>query len=280
MAKCIAIVNQKGGVGKTTTSVNLAASLAFYGQKILLLDLDPQANATSGLGFDKRSIEKTIYHVLSGSQTILETIQKTAIQNLDIIPSHIDLIGAEIELIQSIGREQILKTSLQQLASSYDFIFMDCPPSLGLLTLNALCAAQAVLIPIQCEYYAMEGLSQLMDTIQRVQKILNPQLQIEGVLMTMFDSRIKLSNDVVNEIRKVFGEKVYQSLIVRNVRLAESPSFGKPIFVYDFASRGSQAYLQLAKEFMQRNGIVDTSTNNSNLITESASTETVTVSQS
>lgn len=252
MAKYVAIANQKGGVGKTTTSVNLAASLAFHGQEVLLIDLDPQANATSGLGIDKRNLDGTIYDVLSGDHTLADIIQPTGVDGLEIAPSRIDLIGAEVELIAMEGREHKLKNCLVQLNSIYQYIFLDCPPSLGVLTLNALCAAQSVLIPIQCEYYAMEGLSQLMDTIYRIRESLNPELEVEGVLLTMFDSRIKLANDVANEVRNVFKEKVYSTIIPRNVRLAESPSFGKPILQFDFPSRGSQSYLQLAYEFLSR----------------------------
>lgn len=256
MAKRIAIVNQKGGVGKTTTSVNLAASLAYYGQRVLLIDIDPQANATSGLGLDKRTIEGTVYQLLTGTKTLQECIHPTAVEKLKIIPSHIDLIGAEIELIQAESREQILKHHLQQLDTEFDFMLMDCPPSLGLLTLNALCAAHSVIIPMQCEYYALEGMSQLIDTVGRVQQILNPQLQIEGLLLTMFDSRAKLSNDVVAEIRKAYPDKTYQTVLTRNVRLAEAPGFGQPAFLYDFSSRGAQSYLQLAREFLSKHGIV------------------------
>lgn len=255
MAKCIAIANQKGGVGKTTTAINLAASLAHYGQEVLLIDLDPQANATSGLGFDKRNLELTVYEVLMGEKPLAEVIRPTSVDWLEIAPSRVDLIGAEIQLIETDDREKKLKQALSQFNSVYRYIFLDCPPSLGLLTLNALCAAQSVLIPIQCEYYAMEGLAQLMDTIQRVQQTLNPALDIEGIVLTMFDTRIKLANDVVGEVKKTFKEKVYSASIPRNVRLAESPGFGKPVLEFDFSSRGSQAYLQLAREFLQREGV-------------------------
>lgn len=256
MAKCVAIANQKGGVGKTTTAVNLAASLAHLGQEILLIDLDPQANATSGLGIDKRNVEGTIYDVLLDARPLSEVVRPTSVDWLEIIPSHIDLIGAEVELVAMEAREQKLKKILAEFESVYRYIFLDCPPSLGLLTLNALCAAQSVLVPIQCEYYAMEGLSQLMETIQRVQGALNSSLEIEGILLTMYDSRIKLANDVAGEVQKVFKEKVFSVRIPRNVRLAESPSFGKPVLKYDFDSRGAQCYLQLAQEFLQRNGTV------------------------
>lgn len=258
MAKCIAVVNQKGGVGKTTTSLNLSASLAFYNQSVLLIDLDPQANATSGLGFDKRNTEGTIYDVLLGQKSFSQVIRKTALESLALAPSHIDLIGAEVELISAENREQILRSHVKSLDSVYQYIILDCPPSLGLLTLNALCAADSVIIPVQCEYYAMEGVSQLMDTIQRVKQVLNPSLEIEGVVLTMYDPRAKLANDVINEIKNGFGEKVYQTIVSRNVRLAEAPSFGKPALLYDFASKGSQAYLQLAKEFMEWNTVKET----------------------
>jgi chromosome partitioning protein len=255
MARCIAISNQKGGVGKTTTAINLAASLAYYGQEVLLIDLDPQANTTSGLGFDKRSLENTIYEVLLGQKALADVIHPTSVDWLEIVPSCIHLIGAEMELINEENREKRLKDALSKFHKVYKYIFLDCPPSLGMLTLNALCAAQTVLIPIQCEFYAMEGLSQLMETVGRVKQSANPSLAVEGVLPTMFDSRIKLANDVIAEVKKAFGDKVYQTNIPRNVRLAEAPGFGKPVLKFDFSSRGSQAYLQLAREFLQRDGI-------------------------
>lgn len=254
MAKCIAITNQKGGVGKTTTTVNLAASLAHYGQEVLLIDLDPQANATSGLGLDKRGLDGTLYDVLLEEKMLSEVIRPTSVDWLELVPSHIDLIG--MELVNGEGREQKLKEVLKKFNSVYRYIFLDCPPSLGVLTLNGLCAAQSVLVPIQCEYYAMEGLSQLMETIRRVQQSLNTTLEIEGILLTMYDSRTKLADDVAGEVQKVFKEKVYSTVIPRNVRLAESPSFGKPVLKYDFNSRGSQSYLQFAREFSERNGTV------------------------
>ena len=256
MAKCIAVANQKGGVGKTTTAVNLASSLAHYGQKVLLIDLDPQANATSGLGVDKRKVELSAYDVLIEGKSLAHVVRQTGMQRLELVASSIDLTGAEVEMVSLEGREQILKREIEKFGSSYDYIFLDCPPSLGLITLNALCAAQTVLIPIQCEYYAMEGLSQLVETIFRVKQTFNAPLEVEGVLLTMYDSRIKLANDVIGEVRKVFRDKVYQTLIPRNVRLAESPGFGKPVLHYDFASKGSQSYLQFAREFLKRNGIV------------------------
>ena len=256
MSKCIAIANQKGGVGKTTTAVNLAASLSFSGQKVLLIDLDPQANATSGLGVDKHKVELSAYDVLLEGKSLAHVVRKTAVDGLELVASNIDLTGAEIEMVALEGREQILKREIEKFNPSYNYIFLDCPPSLGLITLNALCAAHTVLIPIQCEYYAMEGLSQLVETIFRVKQSFNPSLEVEGVLFTMYDSRIKLANDVIGEVKKVFREKVYEAMIPRNVRLAESPGFGKPALHYDFSSRGAQAYLQFGREFLSRNGVV------------------------
>lgn len=250
MGKIISICNQKGGVGKTTTTINLASGTAHLTKSVLLIDLDPQSNATSGLGFDKETLETSIYNVLIDDSCPKEAIKQTSVEFLDILPSNIDLIGAEVELVSMLAREAKLKTALQSIKDSYDYIFIDCPPSLGLLTVNALTASDSVLIPIQCEYYAMEGLTQLMKTVHLVRQSLNPDLQLEGVLLTMFDARINLSNQVVKEVKKFFGEKVYKSIIPRNVRLAEAPSYGKPVFQYDNSSRGSEAYLDLAKEFL------------------------------
>ena len=263
MAKCIAVANQKGGVGKTTTAVNLAASLAHYGQEVLLIDLDPQANATSGLGFDKRKLDASIYDVLMDGKSLAQVIRPTGVEKLELAASSIDLTGVEVELVNVEGRELILKKEIDKFGANYKYILFDCPPSLGLITLNALCAAQTVLIPIQCEYYAMEGLSQLVETIFRVKQSLNGALEIEGVLLTMYDSRIKLANDVIGEVRKVFREKVYDTLIPRNVRLAEAPGFGKAGVVYDSQSVGARAYKLLADEFLQNNNVRAYELNNS-----------------
>lgn len=248
MVKVIAIANQKGGVGKTTTAVNLAACLAACDRKVLLIDSDPQGNATSGLGFDKRDIKKCIYDNLINDLPMQETIHKTAYENLDLVPATIQLAGAEIELVSLMNREGRLKISLERVKHKYDYVLIDCPPSLGLLTINALTAASSVIIPIQCEFYALEGVSMLMNTIQLVQRNLNPALKLEGVVMTMFDSRTNLSQDVVAEVKKYFNTKMYQTIIPRNVRLSEAPSHGQPVIDYDNKSRGAQVYTELAKE--------------------------------
>jgi len=253
MSKLIAIANQKGGVGKTTTSVNLAASLAALERKVLLIDIDPQANATNGVGIDSRKATNTVYEVITESIDAREAIVSTALEFLDLIPSHINLVGAEIELVAMANREHILKTALASIRDSYDYILIDCPPSLGLLTLNAFTAADSVLIPVQCEYYALEGLGQLLNTISIVRYHLNPDLDIEGVLLTMFDSRLRLSNQVVNEVKQHFSEKVFKTLIPRNVRLSESPSYGKPVILYDAVSVGAKSYLDLGKEIHKNN---------------------------
>lgn len=250
MGKVIAISNQKGGVGKTTTAVNLSACLAAAEQRTLLVDLDPQGNASSGLGVKPESSENTIYRVLIGKLDLPEVITQTAIPYLDLAPSHIDLIGAEIELINAIARENQLQGALAKVRGNYDYIVVDCPPSLGLLTLNALTGADSVLIPIQCEYYALEGLGQLLNTIRLVQRHLNPGLVIEGVLLTMFDSRLNLSRQVEEEARAYFEQKVYKTLIPRNVRLSEAPGFGKPVILYDILSKGARSYLELAQEVL------------------------------
>lgn len=251
MAKTICIVNQKGGVGKTTSSVNISSALASMGQRILLVDLDPQGNASSGLGLKRHEFQDgNVYHLLISELSIGEVTYPTAFKNLSIIPANSDLVGAEIELVNEHKREYRLKEAFAQVKDDYDFILIDCPPSLGLLTLNALTAAQSFLVPLQCEYYALEGLSQLLNTAGLVKKGLNPDLKIEGILLTMFDSRNNLSHQVVNEIQSHFNDKVFKSIIPRNVRLSEAPSHGLPIFEYDEKSVGSRKYMELAKEIL------------------------------
>lgn len=251
MGNVIAIANQKGGVGKTTTAVNLAAALVYEGKHVLLVDSDAQGNATSGLGISKASVEVDIYDVLVNEVPIRTTIQKTTRENLDLVPATIQLAGAEVELTNLPQRERRMKKAIDEIKEDYDYLIIDCPPSLGHLTINAFSAADSILIPVQSEYYALEGLSQLLNTIQLVQKHFNSSLKIEGVLMTMFDARTNLSNEVVGEVKKYFGDKVYETLIPRNVRLSEAPSYGLSIIDYDMSSRGAKVYLQLAKEVLE-----------------------------
>ena len=255
MPRILAVVNQKGGVGKTTTTVNLAAALAQAGRRVLLVDLDPQGNATMGSGVDKRNVARTVYHVLLGLGELAGIRMRAERGGYDLVPSNRDLAGAEIELVELAGRETRLKSALDRVAADYDFILIDCPPSLSLLTVNALAAAQRVLIPMQCEYYALEGLSDLVGTIKRVRANLNPTLEIAGLLRTMYDPRNTLSQQVSQQLEAHFGDKVYRTLVPRNVRLAEAPSYGVPAVVWDATSKGAQAYTQLAGEVMEREGV-------------------------
>ncbi len=253
MGKIIAIANQKGGVGKTTTTVNLAASLGVLEKKVLLIDADPQANATSGLGVDVENVSAGTYQLLEHTKSAHETIISTDSPNVDLIPSHIDLVAIEIELVDKDQREYMMKQAIGELRKDYDYILIDCAPSLGLLTLNALTAADSVMIPIQCEYFALEGLGKLLNTVKSIQKIHNPELDIEGMLLTMYDSRLRLSNQVVEEVRTHFADMVFKTIIQRNVRLGEAPSYGESIIKYDASSKGAKNYLNLANEMMVRN---------------------------
>jgi chromosome partitioning protein len=253
MGKIIAIANQKGGVGKTTTSINLAASLGVLEKKVLLIDADPQANASSGLGIDVENIEIGTYQILEHSNTIEEATISSSAPNVWVIPAHIDLVAIEIELVDKDNREYMLKQTLESVKNQYDYILIDCAPSLGLLTLNALTAADSVVIPIQCEYFALEGLGKLLNTIKSVQKIHNPNLDIEGLLLTMYDSRLRLSNQVVEEVQKHFNDMVFKTIIQRNVKLSEAPSFGESIINFDATSRGATNYLSLAQEIIKKN---------------------------
>ncbi|MBE7023109.1 MAG: ParA family protein [Clostridia bacterium] len=253
MGKVIAVANQKGGVGKTTTAVNLSACLGKLGKKTLLIDIDPQGNSTSGLGVDPRSVETSVYDCIINETPMSEVLIDTGFDNLWICPSNINLAGAELELVMKENREYVLKNSIREIKDNFDFIFIDCPPSLGLITLNSFSAAESVLVPIQCEYYALEGLSQLTNTIKMVKKALNPELTLEGVLLTMFDARTNLSIQVVDEVKKFFREKVYATVIPRNVRLSEAPSFGQPIIEYDKHSKGAECYTELASEVIEKN---------------------------
>lgn len=250
MTKIIAICNQKGGVGKTSTAVSLSSCLAIEGKKSLIIDLDPQGNATSGLGIDKHNVQRSIYHALLEDTKLSDIQISSCIENLFVIPANENLSGTEVELVNELGREGKLKKALSQLDATYDFVIIDCPPSLGLLTINALTGAHSVLIPIQCEYYALEGLSQLMKTITLIKDNLNSSLEIEGILMTMADFRTNLTQEVIDEVRKHFGSKVYNTIIPRNIRLSEAPGFGKPIFLYDKDSEGAKKYKELTKEFL------------------------------
>lgn len=252
MAKIISIANQKGGVGKTTTAVNLSACIAAKGKKVLLIDIDPQGNATSGLGVKSKE-NKSIYNVLVDELKIEDTLEATVVKKLDVCPANIDLAGAEVELVSMVSRETRLKDAIESVRDAYDYIFIDCPPSLGLITLNAFTASDSVLVPIQCEYYALEGLGQLINTIKLVQKHLNKTLEIEGVVLTMFDARTNLSTQVATEVEKYFGNKVFQTIIPRNIRLSEAPSHGLPITLYDNDSKGAETYKKLAKELLKLN---------------------------
>lgn len=255
MGKVIALANQKGGVGKTTTAINLAASLAVLEYKVLIIDADPQANATSGVGFDVRNVKTSIYECIVDELDPRKIILNTEIPGLDLIPSHIDLVGAEIEMLNLPNREKVLRHVIEKIRNDYDFILIDCSPSLGLITVNALTAADSVIIPVQCEYFALEGLGKLLNTIKIIQTKLHPELEIEGFLLTMFDSRLNLSNQVMEEVKKHFQEMVFESVIQRNIKLSEAPSYGQPAILYDATSKGAASYMNLARELLQNNGL-------------------------
>ena len=257
LGKAIAIFNQKGGGGKTTPNINLGACLAWKGKRVLMLDIDPQGNTTSGIGVSKKELEYTVYELLiEDNFDPRDAVLHTSVENLDLIPANVDLAGAEIEMVQLEGREKRLQKAIDKIRNDYDYIFIDCPPSLGLLTINSLSAVESVLIPIQCEFYALEGVSQLMSTIELVRKNLKPDLEVEGVVLSMFDGRTNLSIQVVQEVKKYFGAKVYSTVIPRNIRLAEAPSFGMPIVEYDPRSKGAEAYREFAEEFLEREGVL------------------------
>jgi chromosome partitioning protein len=255
MGKVIALANQKGGVGKTTSAINLAASLAVLEYKVLIVDADPQANATSGVGFDVKNVKTSIYECIVDELDPRKIILNTEIPGLDLIPSHIDLVGAEIEMLNLPNREKVLRQVIDKIRDDYDFILIDCSPSLGLITVNALTAADSVIIPVQCEYFALEGLGKLLNTIKIIQTKLHPELQIEGFLLTMFDSRLNLSNQVMEEVKKHFQEMVFESVIQRNIKLSEAPSYGQPAILYDATSKGASSYMNLARELLQNNGM-------------------------
>lgn len=259
MGKIISLANQKGGVGKTTTTINLAASLAVLEQKVLIIDADPQANSTSGLGFDVKNVQSSIYECIVDEVDAQKVILNTDIENLDLIPSHIDLVGAEIEMLNLPNRENVLKNSIVHLKEIYDFIFIDCSPSLGLITVNALTASDSVIIPVQCEYFALEGLGKLLNTIKIIQNRLNKELEIEGFLLTMYDGRLNLSNQVYEEVKRHFQEMVFDTVIQRNVKLSEAPSYGKPAILYDASSKGAINHMNLAREILQRNSMTQMS---------------------
>jgi chromosome partitioning protein len=255
MGKVIALANQKGGVGKTTTAINLAASLAVLEYKVLIIDADPQANATSGVGFDVKNVKTSIYECIVDELDPRKIVLNTEIPGLDLIPSHIDLVGAEIEMLNLPNREKVLRHVIEKIKDDYDFILIDCSPSLGLITVNSLTAADSVIIPVQCEYFALEGLGKLLNTIKIIQTKLHPNLEIEGFLLTMFDSRLNLSNQVMEEVKKHFQEMVFESVIQRNIKLSEAPSYGQPAILYDATSKGAASYMNLARELLQNNGL-------------------------